>query len=81
MTSTLSRDAKVMLWQGRFEESLGGDGRAHPIRMARTGSRLLEKCLPAWRAALAKAKKLLGDEGTAALFRAAGARCQALEVR
>jgi DNA-binding MarR family transcriptional regulator len=78
--STLSRDAKVMQRHGWLEEGTGEDGRTRPLRITRPGSRLLEKCLPAWRAAQAKAKKLFGNEGTAALFRAAGAGWQALQV-
>jgi DNA-binding MarR family transcriptional regulator len=78
--STLSRDAKVMQRHGWLEEGMGKDARTRPLRITRTGSRLLEKCLPAWRSAQAKAKDLLGDEGAAALFRAAGARWEAPEV-
>jgi DNA-binding MarR family transcriptional regulator len=74
--STLSRDVKVMQRHGWLEEGTGEDARTRPLRITPAGSDLLEKCLPAWRAAQTKAKDLLGDEGTAILFRAAGARWQ-----
>jgi DNA-binding MarR family transcriptional regulator len=69
--STLSRDVKVMQRHGWLEEVSGEDARTRPLRMTPKGSRLLEKCLPAWRTAQAKAKDRLGDDGTAVLFRAA----------
>jgi len=74
--STLSRDVKVMQRHGWLEEGTGEDARTRLLWITTAGSDLLEKCLPAWRAAQAKAKSLLGDEGTAILFRAAGTRWQ-----
>jgi DNA-binding MarR family transcriptional regulator len=71
--STLSRDVKVMQRHGWLEEVPGEDARTRPLRITPKGSHLVEKCMPAWRAAQAKAKDRLGDEGTAVLFRAAGA--------
>lgn len=75
--STLSRDVKVLQRQGWVEECLAEDGRTRPLRITAAGSRLLEKSLPAWRGAQAKAKKMLGEAGAAALFRAIGAPPQA----
>jgi DNA-binding MarR family transcriptional regulator len=68
--STLSRDVKVLVRQGWVEECPAADARARPLRLSTAGARLLEKSLPAWRNAQAKAKKMLGEAGTAALFRA-----------
>jgi DNA-binding MarR family transcriptional regulator len=72
--STLSRDVKVMQRHGWLKEGTDEDARTRPLRITPTGSDLLEKCLPAWRTAQANATALLGEEGTALLFRAAGAR-------
>lgn len=74
--STLSRDVKVMQRHGWLEERTGEDARTRPLRITPKGARLVEKSMPAWRAAQAKAKELLGEEGTAVLFRAAGAPSQ-----
>jgi len=74
--STLSRDVKVMQRHGWLDQGAGEDARTRPLRISRRGFDLLEKCLPAWRAAQTKAKDLIGEEGTASLFRAAGARWQ-----
>ncbi len=73
---TLSRDVKVMQRHGWLEERTGEDARTRPLRITPKGARLVEKSMPAWRAAQAKAKELLGEEGTAVLFRAAGAPSQ-----
>jgi DNA-binding MarR family transcriptional regulator len=79
--STLSRDVKVMQRHAWLEEGTGEDARTRLLRITPQGSDLMEKCLPAWRAAQARAKDLLGEEGTAVLLRAAGAPWQVARAR
>jgi DNA-binding MarR family transcriptional regulator len=67
--STLTRHLKVVLSEGWAEETrYGADGRSRPIVLTRTGTDLLNKAEPAWRAAQVQAKDLLGQSGSTAVM-------------
>ncbi len=60
-TSTLSRNLTRMEARGWLELVADDeDGRSQPIRITAQGRKLLDKAAPAWEAAQAKVKKLLG---------------------
>jgi len=67
--STLSRNLQIMLSEGWIEEvpevPEGAGGRAKPVQVTRVGKELLHRAEPAWRAAQAQARQLLGAEGAA----------------
>src|SRR6478736_6685742 len=64
--STLSRDVEVLRRHG-WLESEERTGRGRPLRVSPDGHSLLERALPAWRRAQARAGSLIGDEGAASL--------------
>jgi DNA-binding MarR family transcriptional regulator len=67
--STLTRHLKVVLSEGWAEETrYGADGRSRPIMLTRTGTDLLSKAEPGWRAAQVQAKDLLGKNGLTAVM-------------
>jgi len=67
--STLTRHLKVVLSEGWAEETrFGADGRSRPIVLTKTGTDLLHQAEPAWRAAQAEAKDLLGNDGLFAVM-------------
>lgn len=59
--STLSRNVDRMKARGWLEVVPGDDGRSQPFRLTAQGRKLLEKAIPAWDEAQARAKSLLGD--------------------
>jgi DNA-binding MarR family transcriptional regulator len=65
--STLTRNLAVLLKEGWVEE-LPSEGRSRPIILSAAGRTLLAAAAPRWRSAQAEARKLLGDEGAAALI-------------
>ncbi len=65
--STLTRNLALLLEEGWVEE-LPPEGRSRPIILSEAGRKLLAEAAPRWRAAQAEARKLLGDEGAAALI-------------
>jgi len=65
--STLTRNLALLLKEGWVEE-LPAEGRSRPIILSEAGRKLLAAAAPRWRAAQAEARKLLGDEGAAALI-------------
>jgi DNA-binding MarR family transcriptional regulator len=67
--STLSRDVDVMRRNGWLEVEESAGGRARPLRLTPAGQALLEAVLPAWHAAQARARALIGNNGIAALAR------------
>jgi DNA-binding MarR family transcriptional regulator len=67
--STLSRNLERMRANGWLEEVSGEDSRVHSYRLTAAGRALLERVIPAWRAAQERAKGLLGDAGVRALRR------------
>ena len=73
--STLTRNLKVILAEGWAEEvkyqadaRSRPDGRSRPIVLTKAGKDLLHKAEPAWQAAQAQAKALLGKDGVAAVM-------------
>jgi len=62
-TSTLSRTVERMVANGWLEILPDEDGRSHPFRLTGEGRRLMEKAIPAWEEAQARARKLLGEDG------------------
>ena len=67
--STLSRNLERMRANRWLEEVPGEDSRVHSYRLTAAGRALLERVIPAWRAAQERAKGLLGDGGVRALRR------------
>jgi DNA-binding MarR family transcriptional regulator len=67
--STLTRHLKTVLSEGWAEETpYGADGRSRPIVLTETGADLLRNAEPAWRAAQAEARNLLGEDGLTAVM-------------
>lgn len=58
--STLSRNVERMKARGWLEVVPDDDGRSQPIRLTEQGRCLLERAIPAWRDAQARARKVLG---------------------
>jgi len=69
--STSTRNLQLVLSDGWVEEQMPESGRRRPIVVSPAGKALLEAAMPAWREAQAKAKRLLGEEGAAALVKLA----------
>jgi DNA-binding MarR family transcriptional regulator len=66
--STSTRNLQLLLSEGWAEEVLPAKGRSRPVTISQAGRTLLSAAMPAWRVAQAKAKRLLGDQGAAALL-------------
>ena len=66
--STLSRDVEVLRRNGWLELDDAADARARPLRLSARGHALLELVVPAWRRAQEQARRLLGDDGAAAVL-------------
>ncbi len=66
--STSTRNLQLMLADGLAKEMLPEKGRSRPIVLSLAGRELLASAMPAWRAAQAKAKRLMGEEGAASLL-------------
>jgi DNA-binding MarR family transcriptional regulator len=67
--STLTRNLRLILYEGWVEEVRDrADGRSKPIALTAAGRDLLFNAQDAWLAAQAKAKALLGNDGTIALI-------------
>jgi DNA-binding MarR family transcriptional regulator len=72
--STLTRNLALLLAAGWIEETVSEKGgRSRPIVVSQAGRDLLVSAAPAWRSAQVKAKKLLGNEGVAAIVGVADA--------
>jgi DNA-binding MarR family transcriptional regulator len=67
--STLSRNLERMRANGWLEEVAEADARVHTQRLTESGQALLERVMPAWRAAQRRANELLGESGVKALHR------------
>jgi DNA-binding MarR family transcriptional regulator len=66
--STLTRNLKILFSEGWAEEIPGEEGgRGRPIALTKAGKDLLVEGAPTWRVAQARAKALLGENGTAAI--------------
>lgn len=59
--STLSRNVERMKARGWLQVIPDEDGRAQPFRLTAQGNKLLERAIPAWNKAQARAKTLLGE--------------------
>jgi DNA-binding MarR family transcriptional regulator len=70
--STSTRNLQLVLDQGWAEERVPEKGRRRPIVISKTGRDLLVDAMPAWRAAQAKAKRLLSENGATAIVELAG---------
>src|ERR671923_1420155 len=68
--STLSRNVERMKARGWLEVVPDKDGRSQPFQLTPRGCKLLEKAVPAWRAAQQQVKQVLGDEIVSQLNRA-----------
>lgn len=67
--STLTRNLRLILSEAWVEEVRdNADGRSRPIALTIAGKDLLSRALPAWLAAQAQVKALLGKDGTLALI-------------
>lgn len=66
--STSTRNLQLMLDEGWIEEKMPDRGRSRPIVLSESGRKLLETAMPAWREAQGQAKRLLGEDGAAALI-------------
>jgi DNA-binding MarR family transcriptional regulator len=67
--STLTRNLKIIIsegWAEEIQDDAGGRGR--PIVLTKKGKDLLRDAEPAWRAAQARAKALLGKDGVTAVM-------------
>jgi DNA-binding MarR family transcriptional regulator len=65
--STLTRNLKILLSEGWAAEVEDEGGRGRPIVLTKAGKDLLVKGAPTWRAAQARAKALLGEDGVTAI--------------
>ena len=65
--STLSRDVEVMKGKGWLESDPPSGGRNQVLRITSEGLDLLARSQPAWEAAQAEARQLIGDSGVDAL--------------
>jgi DNA-binding MarR family transcriptional regulator len=65
--STLSRDVELMKRKSWLESDPPSGGRNQTIRLTPQGTRLLRRIEPAWTRAQAEARRLIGDDGDAAV--------------
>jgi DNA-binding MarR family transcriptional regulator len=79
--STLTRNLKAILSEGWVQEVREtADGRSKPLALTAAGKELLIKLQPAWLAAQAEAKSLLGKDGMTAVINTADRILNAQEV-
>jgi DNA-binding MarR family transcriptional regulator len=79
--STLTRNLKAVLSEGWVQEVREtADGRSKPLALTAAGKELLIKAQPAWVAAQAEAKSLLGKDGMTAVINTADRILNAQEV-
>src|SRR5262249_19863955 len=67
--STLSRNLERMRSNGWLEAVSAADARVHSYRLTQAGRALLDRAIPAWRAAQEEARRQLGESGVQALRR------------
>lgn len=70
--STSTRNLQLVLDEGWAEEIIPEKGRSRPIVISKAGRDLLAEAAPAWRAAQAKARQLLGVDGASDIVRLSG---------
>jgi DNA-binding MarR family transcriptional regulator len=67
--STLTRNLQLVLSEGWVEEVRhAAAGRSRPLMLTAAGRKLLQTAAPAWRAAQAQAKLVLGQSGVSAVM-------------
>jgi len=66
--STLTRNLQPLIEQGWVFEDQSLGGRRRPLSLTGQGLDLLNTAAPGWSAAQAKAQKLLGEDGRAAIM-------------
>jgi DNA-binding MarR family transcriptional regulator len=71
--STLCRNVQRMQRQGWVRTAATDDARSHRLEVTETGRGLIERALPLWRGAQAKARDVLGGAAVDQLFRAVDA--------
>jgi DNA-binding MarR family transcriptional regulator len=67
--STLTRNLALLLAEGWVRELHTDGGRSRPIEISPKGRRLLAAAAPAWRAAQAEVRALIGDDAAANVLR------------
>jgi len=65
--STLSRDLDILKQNGWLESDPPAGGRNQTVRLTSEGTRLLGGIGPSWEKAQAEARRLIGEDGEAAL--------------
>jgi DNA-binding MarR family transcriptional regulator len=79
--STLTRNLKTILSTGWLEEVCDkGDGRSRPLALTAAGKELLLNAQPAWLAAQAQTKVLLGDDGMMAVVNIADRLANSMDL-
>ena len=69
--STLSRDMDILKQNGWLESDPPTGGRNQTVRLTPEGSKLLGRIGPSWEKAQAEARRLIGEDGEAALHQMA----------
>jgi len=67
--STVSRNLDRMRQNGWVSVGQSDAGRKQVLRLTRSGRNLIEKCLPAWAQAQARARAVLGQGGAKSIHR------------
>jgi DNA-binding MarR family transcriptional regulator len=70
--STISRNLERMRKGGWVNAAPGSDARSVELTLSLPGARLIQKALPSWRKAQARARAMLGNMNTKALFQLSG---------
>jgi len=71
--STLCRNVQRMQRRGWVRTAATDDARSHRLEVTETGRAMIERALPLWRGAQAKAREVLGDAVVDQLFQAVNA--------
>jgi DNA-binding MarR family transcriptional regulator len=66
--STLTRDVRPLLAKGWLRKGPGPDKRSHTLELTAAGRAKLAATVPAWRAAQAEVRQVLGDAAVAGVF-------------
>jgi DNA-binding MarR family transcriptional regulator len=65
--TTMTRNLGPLVRDGLLEDAAAGDRRVHSVKLTARGRRTLERALPLWDAAQAKAARVLGERRRRAL--------------
>ena len=69
--STLSRNVERLVRDGLLTSNAGDDARSRWLGVTAKGNRMIERILPAWEQAQARAQDVLGRDGEQALYQSA----------